>query len=148
LWLARLGTVIYARLMARLIAMTLAWTISLAGGTAALGQAIAPLRVDGPAQAALRQLRPPPAIEQVREQSMRRAPALPVPAPAPEQWVPARRVFASELGREVVIPGHFERRVSDQQYVSPPLFAYDVATGLPVALPGGAGLWAPSRQGP
>lgn len=134
--------------MIRVIALALASMLSLVGATAGFAQAIVPLRVDGPAQAALRQLFPPSPIEQVREQSMRRAPALPLPAPAREQWVPERRVFAIELGREVVVPGHFEQRVSDQQYIRPPLSVYDVGSGFSFALPGGPHPPAELRQGP
>lgn len=116
--------------------------------TASLAQVMAPLRVDGPAQAALRQLQPLSPIEQVREQSMRRSPPLPLPSPATEQWVAERRVFAPELGRQVIIPGHYERRVSDQQSIVPPLTVYDVGSGLSFALPGGARAPAELRQGP
>jgi hypothetical protein len=123
-------------------------TMALLGATAALAQAIAPVHVDGPAQAALRQLSPPSPNEQVREQSMRRSPPLPLPPPVSERWVAERRVFAPELGREVIIPGHYEQRVSDQQYAVPPLSAYDVGSGLSVALPGSARPPVELRQGP
>jgi hypothetical protein len=122
--------------------------VTLIAATAAPAQVITLPPVTGPAQAALRQLRPPSPIEQVHEQAMRRSPPLPLPPPAAEQWVAERRVFAPELGREVIIPGHFERRVSDQQYTVPPLPAYDVGTGLSVGLPGGTRPPAELRQGP
>jgi hypothetical protein len=121
---------------------------ALVSATAALAQVITPLRVGGPAQAALRQLSPPSPIEQVREQSMRRSPPLPLPPAASERWVPERRVFAPELAREVIVPGHYEQRVSDQQYAVPPLSVYDVGSGLSVALPGGARPPVELRQGP
>jgi len=116
--------------------------------TAVPAQVITLPPVSGPAQAALRQLRPLSPIEQVREQAMRLSPPLPLPPPVSEQWVAERRVFAPELGREVVIPGHFERRVSDQQYAVPPLSAYEVGSGLSFALPGGTRPPAELRQGP
>ncbi|HYB44651.1 MAG TPA: hypothetical protein VEL75_22945 [Candidatus Methylomirabilis sp.] len=98
--------------------------------------------VTGPAQVPLRQLFPPTPLEQVREQSMQQSPPLPLPAPPAERWVPEQQVWSPQLGRNVVIPGHYEKRVSDQQYTVPPLPAYDVNSGITVPLPGG------QRQGP
>jgi len=126
----------------------IAWATSLAIASVALAQAIAPLHVGGPAESAMRQLRPPSPSEQVREQSMQRSAPLPLPAAPSEQWVAERRVFSPELQREVVIPGHFEERVSAQQYVAPPLHVYDAQTGMSVALPGGPRPAPDSRQGP
>ena len=125
--------------------------VSIAGLAAAVvasAQAIPPLAVGGPAQSALQQLRPPTPLEQVREQAMRRSPPLPLPPPPSERWVPGRRVYAPELGREVMLPGHYERRISDQQYVVPPLPAYDITRGTTVIIPGGQRPPADLRQGP
>ena len=115
---------------------------------AASAQVIAPLAVGGPAQSALQQLRPPTPLDQVREQAMRRSPPLPLPPPPSERWVPERRVYAPELGREVVLPGHYERRITDQQYAVPPLPAYDITRGTTMIVPGGERPPADLRQGP
>jgi len=125
--------------------------VSIAGLGAApvvSAQAIPPLAVGGPAQSTLQQLRPPSPLDQVREQAMRRSPPLPLPPLPSERWVPERRVYAPELGREVVLPGHYERRISDQQYSVPPLPAYDVRSGTTMTIPGGQRPPAELRQGP
>jgi hypothetical protein len=121
---------------------------SLALASAASAQTVLPLRVGGPAQGALQQLHPPAPVEQVREQAMRRPAPLPLPAPPAERLVPERRLFVPELGRTVVIPSHYERRISDQQYVVPTLPVYDLAGGLAGIVPGGSRLPADTRQGP
>ena len=131
--------------------LLVALLVSIAGLAAAAvtsAQVIPPLAVGGPAQSALQQLRPPTPLEQVREQAMRRSPPLPAPPPPGERWVPERRVYAPELGREVVLPGHYERRISDQQYAVPPLPAYDITRGTTLIIPGGQRPPADLRQGP
>ncbi len=125
--------------------LALAW---LTTASTASAQTIAPLRVGGPAQAALQQLHPPTPIEQVREQAMRRSAPLPLPPPPAERLVPERRLYVPLLGRDVVIPSHYERRVSDQQYAVPTLPAYDLNGGLASIIPGGTRLPADVRQGP
>ena len=50
------------------------------------------------------------------------APGLP-PAPS-DQWVPERRVFSSEYQREIIIPGHYESRITGQQSTVPTLPGY------------------------
>lgn len=115
--------------------LALAPCLLLLAAAAASAQVIAPLAVSGPAQAALRQIAPPTPLEQVREQSMRRLPPLPLPAAPAERWVPERRVYAPELGRDLVVPGHFERRLSDQRYAVPALTGLEVPSGRPVLIP-------------
>jgi hypothetical protein len=126
--------------------LVLAWSTT---ASMASAQTIAPLRIGGPAQSALQQLHPPTPIEQVREQAMRRPAPLPLPEPAAERLVPERRLRLPEFGnREVVIPGHYERRISDQQYVVPTLPAYELNGGLAGIVPGGNRPPADVRQGP
>ena len=122
--------------------------LGLASAPAAWAQAIAPLAVGGPAQAAIQQLRPPSPIDQVREQSMRRQPSLPLPPAPDERLVPERRVLAPDLGRQVVVPSHYERRISDQQYAVPPLTVYELNGGQAGFIPGGTRPPADIRQGP
>jgi hypothetical protein len=112
-------------------------------------RAVGPLPVTGPAQGALRQLNPPTPLEQVIEHSMRRLPPLPpVPAQAAERWVPERRVYAPEYGRDVVVPGHYEGRISDQPYGIPPLSVLDVPSGRLILVPGSGRPPVDQREGP
>jgi len=120
----------------------------LAAASLALAQTIAPPQIGGPARAALQQLHPPSPLEQVREQAMRRSPPLPLPPPPAERWVPDRQMYVPELGRNLVIPGHYERRISDQLFAVPSLPAYDVNGGGTVIIPGGDRPPADLRQGP
>jgi len=131
----------------RLVVLIPALVVLAAAGVAP-AQIIAPPSVAGPARAALQQLRPPSPLEQVREQAMRRSPPLPLPAPPSERWVPERRLFLPEAGRDVLIPGHYERRISDQQYAVPPLPAYSIGGGGTVTVPAGQRPPADLRQGP
>jgi hypothetical protein len=92
--------------------------------------------------------RPPDAIDQARQRALTpvpRAPGIPVPA---QRWVPERRFYSAELGREIVVPGHYETRITDQQYQVPPLTGYGPRGGNPVFIPGGPRPPADVRQGP
>ena len=111
-------------------------------------QIIPPIHVGGPAQKAMDQLHPPTPLQQATEQSLKQSPPLPPAAPAAERWVPERVMFVPELGRTLRIPGHYERRITDQQYEVPTIPAYDVKSGATVILPGGNRLPYDLRQGP
>ena len=102
----------------------------------------------GSAQLVLPQLRSPDAIDHAQGLARRPFSTLPMPAPPAERYVPERRVYSPELGRDLVIPGHYERRISDQRVSVPTLPAYDPATGGTVAVPGGERPPAELRQGP
>ena len=115
---------------------------------AALAQIVAPIPITGPGQSAMRQLYPPTPLDQVRELALRRSPPLPPPPPPAERWVPARQIYAPELGRTVVIPGHYEQRITDQQYAVPTLPAYELRSGATIIIPGGERLPVDLRQGP
>ena len=106
-----------------------------AGVSSAYAQVIPPIPVTGPAHGVMRQLYPPAPLDQVREQSLRRSPPLPVPPPASERWVPEQQKFVPELGRIVTIPGHYDQRVTDQQVSVPPLPVFDRTTGFSTTLP-------------
>jgi hypothetical protein len=114
----------------------------------ALAQVVAPIPMTGPAQGAMRQLHPPTPLEQVRESATRLSPPLPPPATSVERWVPERQVYAPELGRTVVIPGHYERQISDQLSAVPTLPAYEPRTGTTIIIPGGDRPPVDLRQGP
>jgi len=134
-------------LVKRLVTLLVALVLGAAAGTAR-AQIIPPLPVGGPAQGALQQLHPPSPLEQVREQALRRSAPLALPPPPSERWVPEQQRFAPELGRNVVIPGHYEERITDQQYSVPPLPATDRTTGVTVTIPGGQRPPAELRQAP
>jgi hypothetical protein len=114
----------------------------------AVAQIVAPIPIAGPAHGTMQQLHPPAPLDQVREQALRRLPPLPPPSPPAERWVPERQIFAPELGRIVVIPGHPERRITDQQYAVPTLPAYEIRSGVTIIIPGGERLPSDLRQGP
>jgi hypothetical protein len=146
--LAWARTLIYAGHVLKTLVTLVVGIAWLTTGSSASAQMIAPLRVGGPAQAALQQLHPPAPVDQVREQAMRRAPPLPLPEPPAERLVPERRVYAPDLGRILVIPSHYERRISDQQYAVPALPAYESNGGPAGIIPGGNRPPADVRQGP
>ena len=114
----------------------------------AWAQVVRPLPVPGSAQKAIQQLYPPSPLEQVRQQSLQQAPPLPPPIPQAEHWVPERQVFAPDLGRVVVVPGHYEHRISDQLYSVPTLQVFDGTSGTPIIVPGSDRLPVDVRQGP
>ena len=114
----------------------------------AWAQTVRPLPVPGSAQKAIDQLYPPSPLEQVTRQSLRQAPPLPPPTPPVEQWIPERQVFAPDLGRVVVVPGHYERRISDQLYSVPTLQVFDGTSGIPILVPGSDRPPIEVRQGP
>ncbi|HXJ78190.1 MAG TPA: hypothetical protein VMS64_05855 [Candidatus Methylomirabilis sp.] len=124
----------------------------LVGAAAAFAQVIPPIPITGPAQGAMQQLHPPTPLEQVQEQALRRSPPLPPPvSSAPsgtERWVPERQVFAPDLGRVVVVPGHYEQRINDQLYAVPALPAYEVNTGATFMIPAGERPPYDLRSGP
>src|SRR5262245_41645074 len=64
-------------------------------------------------------LRPPDAIDRAQGMATRPLPGAPPPAPVEERWVPERRLWSQELGTVVVVPGHYERRITDQRYRVP-----------------------------
>jgi hypothetical protein len=92
--------------------------------------------------------RPPDPIDQARQRAMAPVPKLPPPQAPSERWVPERRVYSPEFQREVVVPGHYERRITDQQYSVPPQIIYGPRGENPIAIPGGQRPPADQRQGP
>jgi hypothetical protein len=92
--------------------------------------------------------RPPDAIDHAKGLATRPYTTLPAPAPPARVYVPERRVFSPQLQRQVIVPGHWERRVSNQRMEVPPLAVVDPRTGLTVTVPGGERAPADQRQGP
>ena len=60
---------------------------------------------------------------------------VPMPAPPTEQYIPDRRVYVPQVGREIDVPGHFGQRTPDGQIVEPPMTIPNPNGGPPVFLP-------------
>ena len=54
-----------------------------------------------------------------------------------DAYVPQRRVYSPTQGREVLVPGHYERDVNGQRVVVPPLVTTTPDGRNPVVVPGG-----------
>lgn len=92
--------------------------------------------------------RPPDPIGRARDRAMTPIPRAPdTPAPG-QRWVPERRFYSAELGREIIVPGHYETRITDQQYSVPPLTGHGPQGQGPVYIPGGERPPADLRQAP
>jgi len=92
--------------------------------------------------------RGPDAIDQARQRALAPIPQAPGLPPSPtDQWVPERRVFSSQYQREIIIPGHYESRISGQQSTVPTLPGYGTRGELPVVIPGGDRPPADQRPG-
>jgi hypothetical protein len=87
-------------------------------------------------------------IEQARRRALAPVPKAPAPPLPAYVWVPERRFYSSELQREIVVPGHYETRITDQQYTVPPLTGYGPQGQNPVYIPGGQRPPADLRQSP
>jgi hypothetical protein len=88
-------------------------------------------------------------IDRAYQDVQKPLPRLPAAPPPDSRWVPERRVTvpgASGTRKEVVIPAHEERRISDTQVTVPPLTGY--GPGGPVHIPGGDRPPAELRQAP
>ncbi|MCI0546765.1 MAG: hypothetical protein L0027_05725 [Candidatus Rokubacteria bacterium] len=91
----------------------------------------------------------PDPIDQARGRALTPLPPLPS-APLPtERYVPERVIRDPYTGQTVVVPGHHERRLSDQQYQVPTLQTIPVdPPGRSSIAPGGTRPPADLRQGP
>ena len=89
----------------------------------------------------------PDPIGQSRALSERPLQTAPAPPPPAERLVPERRVFVPGMAHEVVVPPHYERRITDQQYQAPPLLGLG-ARGEIIHIPGGERPPADVRQSP
>ena len=85
-------------------------------------------------------------VDRVYQDAQKPLPRLPAAPPPATRWVPEQRVIDPGTRREVVIPGHDERRITDTQVNVPPLTGY--GPGGPVHIPGGDRPPAELRQAP
>jgi len=81
--------------------------------------------------------RPPDAIDRARGLATRPFGTLPAPARPTERYVPPSRVYSPAQGREVLVPGHYERDVNGQRVEVPPLVTTTPDGRNPVVVPGG-----------
>jgi hypothetical protein len=92
--------------------------------------------------------RPVDAIERARSMATAPRPTLgPAPQPA-ERWVPERRITVPGTARQIVIPGHTERVLSNTQVVVPTLPVYGAPPGAPTHIYRHDAPPAEIRQGP
>jgi hypothetical protein len=81
--------------------------------------------------------RPPDAIDRARGLATQPLGTVPAPARPAERYVPPRRVYSPAQGREVLVPGHYERDVNGQRVEVPPLVTTTPDGRDPVVVPGG-----------
>ena len=92
--------------------------------------------------------RRPDAIDSARGTAIQPFNTPAVPQRPTEQWVSPRRVYSPELGREVVVPGHYERDANGQRVERPPLIVTTPEGRNPTVLPGGERPPVEPRSGP
>ena len=63
-------------------------------------------------------------------------------------WVPDRHVQDSIDGRNIIVPGYWQRRLPDGQYYGPPLTICSEARGTCTTIPAGIRPAPESRQTP
>jgi hypothetical protein len=90
----------------------------------------------------------PDVIDQARQRALAPMPRAPEPPAATQVWVPEQRFYSSELQRDLVVPGHYETRITDQQYGVPPLTVYGPQGQQPMLIPGGERAPGAVRQAP
>ncbi len=81
--------------------------------------------------------RPPDAIDRARGLATQPFGTLPASQRPTETYVPQRRVYSPAQGREVLVPGHYERDVNGQRVEVPPLVTTTPDGRNPVMVPGG-----------
>ena len=92
--------------------------------------------------------RRPDAIDQARGLATQPFQTPTMPDRPAERWVSPRRVYSPELGRDVLVPGHYERDVNGQRVERPPLVITTPEGGSPTILPGGERPPVEQRGGP
>jgi len=63
---------------------------------------------------------------------------LPLPSQQPtERYIPEKRMYSPELGRDVQVPGHFAQPTPDGRVIEPPMIVPGPQGRAPVYVPGG-----------
>jgi hypothetical protein len=81
--------------------------------------------------------RPPDAIDRARGLATQPFSTAPAPERPAERYVPPQRVYSPTHGREVLVPGHYERDVNGQRVETPPLVITTPDGRNPAVVPGG-----------
>ena len=106
-------------------------------GLLGVGLLLLPLAVAGTATAQSRPVgRLPNPLDQARDTATQPFSTLPMPDRPAERYVPPRQIFSPSLGREVLVPGHYERDVNGQRVDVPPLVVTTPQGGNPTVVPG------------
>jgi hypothetical protein len=89
-------------------------------------------------------------VDQINAASTAPVPTVaPRPVGPPDRvWVPDRYVPVPGGGSVALVPGHWERRLSDREFSVPPLSTLDPADGRVRTYPGGVRPPAAERAGP
>ena len=87
-------------------------------------------------------------LKQVEKMAMRRLPSVPPPNRPRELFVPERRVWVPGLGVYAIVPGHWERRISDTQSSVPWLTIFPEGSQTPLMIPPAERPPAELRTGP
>ena len=90
------------------------------------------------------------AVDQINRQSSQPVPTAPSrETPRSDQvWVPDRYVTIAGESAPVLVPGHWERRISDREFDVPALTIFRPSTGTHETLPGGVRGPAETRPAP
>jgi len=88
------------------------------------------------------------ALKQVEKMAMRPLPAVPPPEQPRYRYVNERRVWVPGLGAHAVVPGHWERRISNTQSSVPWLTIFSERSQYPLMIPPGERPPAELRTGP
>ena len=92
--------------------------------------------------------RPPDAIDRAQGLATQPFSTVPRPERPAERYVPPQRVYSPTQGREVLVPGHYERDVNGQRVETPPLVTTTPDGRNPVVVPGGERPALPSGGAP
>ena len=92
--------------------------------------------------------RRPDAIDQARGLATQPFQTPAAPDRPVDRWISPRRVYSPELGRDVLVPGHYERDVNGQRVERSPLIVTMLEGGSPTILLGGERLPVEQRSGP
>jgi len=131
------------------------WRVVLGG----IGTIVGVLSIHGPfVQTAFAQMKSPPGgttpggaiFDRLNQSSTRPVPQTPAPTvpPPSSTWVPDRFVQVPGVDGQVLVPGHWERRMSDHEVYTPPLTGRTPQGDTTIQFPAGSRPPANERQYP
>lgn len=81
---------------------------------------------------------PPDAIDHARGLATQPFNTLPLPPQQPAQrYIPEKRMYSPELGRDVQVPGHFAQPTPNGRVIEPPMIVPGPQGRPPLYMPGG-----------